>query len=364
MINEDEYLERLVSGIQSVANPTVGTEVNWNEKIGGRQFDVAVRFQIALTRYLVLIEVKNHKRKTEAQDVEAFVTKARDKKADKIIFVNVAGYQEGAMDVARRHSVELFSITFGQAMDLSKTASYVLVSKLSETQAPPTMSLGERQRVNAVVRMMLVYSNGQRHEVPNEPSQMTYYVQRTRCADGRALMDLMSGTLPTPEDNQTIPHRIAVEPAQKIVPPDEYFYPGGELEAIECEVEGRFGRQISGNIRIDPGAFAPPVLYKNALTGEELSFPMHELPLGGACVESSRFYFMDNPLRYFYCAAVRGNLVSWRLVESFQAGELVRSDFSQDMKYARYYIPVTAPKILARLRSRLRELESLSQKKA
>lgn len=366
MLSEDEFLERLVAGIQSVATPATVTDVHWNEKIGGRQFDVVVRFRLALTRYLVLIEVKNHKRKTEVQDVEAFVTKARDKQADKIIFVNKAGYQEGALDVARRHNMELFSITFdAQKLDLSTTAPHLLLSKKSRTGEPvpsPTLFLGERERVNVVVSALLVYANGRQHQIPDEPSQMTYYFKRTRCADGRALMDLVRGTLPTPEINQTVPHRIVVDPPQRITPPDEYFYPRGTITAIECEVEGNYCRSIEGNVRIEPGAFAPPVIYKNALTGEELSFPMHMLPLGNGRVEPSRFYFMENPLRYFYCAAAHGNLVSWRLIESFQAGELVRVDFRQDMKYARHYIPVTDSKIVQRLHGRLRDLEALALK--
>jgi len=361
MLSEDEFLERLVAGIQSVATPATGTEVHWNEKIGGRQFDVVVRFHLALTRYLVLVEVKNHKRKTEAQDVEAFVTKARDKQADKIIFVNKAGYQEGALDVARRHGVELFSIAFdARKLELSATAQYLLLSKKSTKRAivpPPALSLGERERVNSVVSAALVYTDGQWHEVPNEPSQMTYYLRRTKCADGRMLMDLISGNLPTPEVKQTVTHRIAITPPQRITPPDEYFYPEGTISAIECEVEGAYGRPIEGNVSIDPGAFAPPVIYRNVLTSQELSFPMHMLPLGNGRVEPTRYYFLESPLRYFYCAAVHDNVVSWRLIESFQASEFVRCDFRQDMKYAPYYIPVTDPKILKRLQHRLSDLE-------
>lgn len=365
MVSEDEFLERLVAGIQSMATPVANTEVRWNEKIGGRQFDVVVRFQLALTRYLVVIEVKNHKRRTEAQDVEAFVTKARDKQADKIIFVNKAGYQEGALDVARRHGVELFTVAFDeQSLELSTTAPYFLLSETNAASPPPTLSLGEQKRVNVVVSMVLVYADGQRHEVPSETSQMTYYLQRTACADGRTLMDLINDGLPNPEVEQTVSHRIMLTPAQQITPPDEYFYPAGSLTEIESKVEGDYSRSVEGNVRIEPSAFAPLVIYKNILTGEVLSFPMHMLPLGEERVEPLRFYFMESPLRYFYCAAVHDNLVAWRLVESFQAGKLVRSEFRQDMKYARYYIPVTDPKILERLQHRLRDLDNLAGKKA
>ena len=313
----------------------------------------------------MLIEVKNHKRKTEAQDIEAFVTKARDKQADKVVFVNTAGYQEGAIDVARRHSVELFSVTFDERnLELSTTASHLLLSKASgDASSPPILYLGDRQPVTVVVGVVLVYTDGQRHEVPSEASQMTYYLQRTKCADGHALVELVSNGLPDPDIGQTAMHSIVLASAQRITPPDEFFYPAGELAEIECEVKGDYGRPIEGNVRIDPGAFAPLVIYKNVVTGEELSFPMHMLPLGEGSVEPSHFYFLENPLRYFYCAAVKGSLVSWRLVEGFQAGELVRGDFLQEIQYARYYIPVTNSKILERLRHRLVNMGKLGGKR-
>ena len=44
MISDDEYLERLVAGIQAVS--TDGADVRWNEELNGRQFDVVVRFKM------------------------------------------------------------------------------------------------------------------------------------------------------------------------------------------------------------------------------------------------------------------------------------------------------------------------------
>src|SRR3546814_18495417 len=91
MIKEDEYLERVVAGIHAVSSGDA--EVIWNESINGRQFDVVVRFQLGTLAYLVLVEVKNRSRRASAQDVEAFVTKARDQQASKAVFVTVAGFQ-------------------------------------------------------------------------------------------------------------------------------------------------------------------------------------------------------------------------------------------------------------------------------
>src|SRR3546814_15284430 len=113
MISDDEYLERIVAGIHVVTME--GAEVIWNEKINGRQFDVVVRFQVGTLRYLVLIEVKNRSRKVTAEHIESFVTKARDQNASKTVVVSAAGFQSGAVLVAERHGVDLFTVTFDES---------------------------------------------------------------------------------------------------------------------------------------------------------------------------------------------------------------------------------------------------------
>ena len=110
MITDDEYLERVVAAIHAVTSD--GAQVTWNEVIGGRQFDVTVRFTIGTLRYLVVIEVKNRNRPASASDLDGFVLKARDQNANKSVFVTAAGFQEGAKRVALRHGVDLFTVTF------------------------------------------------------------------------------------------------------------------------------------------------------------------------------------------------------------------------------------------------------------
>jgi len=125
MISDDEYLERIVAGIQS--STTTGANVSWNEIINGRQFDVVVRFKLGLLHYLVLVEVKNRTRKAEASDMDAFVLKARDQNANKSVFVTAAGFQEGAKVVANRHGVDLFTITFDASRPaLAKEATLIV----------------------------------------------------------------------------------------------------------------------------------------------------------------------------------------------------------------------------------------------
>ena len=145
MIGEDEYLERIVAGIHAVT--TSDAKVSWNEVINGRQFDVVVQFNLGTLHYLVLIEVKNKKRRASAQDLDAFVTKARDQNSNKAVFVSAAGFQTGAIQVGRRHGVDLFKVSFDEAqLELSTASSYLAIRRRNVLLPPdiaPTLSMGE-----------------------------------------------------------------------------------------------------------------------------------------------------------------------------------------------------------------------------
>lgn len=362
MVSEDEYLERIVAGIQTLTTSGSGAEVNWNEKIDNRQFDVVVRFQLGTMRFLVLIEVKNRTRKAEAKDIDAFVNNARDRRCNKIVFVTAAGYQQGAIDVAKRHGVELFTVTFDDTkVELPDSTTFLNLTKKGHENVAPEFSLGDRTPVTAIVSAALLYADGSVHRIPSDPSQMTYYMGKTRLQDGRLLDAVVrNGQLPHPGIKQKMLHRISVQPSQSITPPDEYFFPAGHIVGIDCTLEGNYGRPLRGNVMIDPGLFTAPVVYTNAFTGEAKSFPIHMLPLGEKRVTQGRFYFIDHPLRYFYCAAVRGRQVSWKLVEAFQNGELFRVNFRQDVKYSCFYIPVANSKITKRLKVRLKVWDALN----
>ena len=363
MISADKYLERIVAGIQSVT--TEGADVRWNEKINGRQFDVVVRFTMGKLVYLVLVEVKNHSRRADAGDLDAFVTKARDQLANKAVFVTAAGFQEGAKQTAQRHGVELFTVTFDETeVELSSTASYLTVPhiKLSGLPAqPPTLSVSEPELTLCFDTVDLVFSNRKRYTMPTEQSQMTYYMAKTLFDDGTSLLDFVQtqrfAAIAVEEKRR---EQIKLPRAKKIQPPDDYYYPTGKLVAMDCQISGVMARGISGTVRIDPNAFRCPVIYTNVLTGEISRFSLDQLPLGNPEITTGSFYFLVHPLRYYHCSAIIGDLVTWKLIESFQNDMLVRSTFTQELQYAAYYIPVTGKAIVSRLERRLADFEALS----
>ncbi|MFD1787582.1 restriction endonuclease [Sphingomonas floccifaciens] len=361
MIKDDEYLERIVAGIHAVSSGDA--EVRWNERINGRQFDVVVRFRLGSLDYLVLVEVKNRTRRASAQDVEAFVTKARDQQASKAVFVTVAGFQEGAVAVARRHGVDLFTVAFDEdTPTLSAATTFIThVNPDYEGDATPSLSLGEPVLVDAIEDAELEYADGARFTVPSEASQMNYYAAKTRLADGRSLGDIMqSAPRRAMAEGRSRQEIVDLSPGVAVEPPDEYHFPAGTLTRVRLTFVARMSRQLSGNIGIEPTSFTSPVVYTNVLSGEETTYTLDQLPLNTEPLVQGGFYLQLHPLRYYHCAKVEGGSVTWRLIESFQNLQLIRGTYTQQEKYGTFYVPVGDTTTVRRLEGRLADYLSLS----
>lgn len=364
MISEDEYLERVVAGI--MATTTAEADVRWNELINDRQFDVSVRFRLGTLNYLILIEVKNRSRKASAADLDAFVTKARDQNASKAVFVTAAGFQSGALSVAQRHGVELFTVSFDKD-ELTFPAQAGSISirnpKYVGPDVEPEICVGSPHLICNIEKIVLNYADGSRAALPTEPSQMTYYVGKSRLRDGRTIADLLDERdFPEPELEQTLEATIKLTPSQRLVPPDEYMFRAGVVSGLKLTLTGTMGRPIGGNVKIDPGMLLPPVLYTNVLTGEVQKFTMDQIPLGRSQITPGGFYFIRHPLAYYHCEAIEGDLIRWNLIESFQNGELISATYTQKSEWAGSYIPVADKKTLKRVKSRLDDYRGRGRK--
>lgn len=362
MIGEDEYLERIVAGIHAVT--TSDAVVIWNEVINGRQFDVVVRFSLGTLQYLVLIEVKNKTRRASAQDLDAFVTKARDQNSNKAVFVSAAGFQAGAIEVGKRHGIDLFKVSFDENQpELSASTSYLAIRRQNvpvPAGVVPTLSIGEPEPVLSIDSIDLILKGGRRYALPDEQSQLTYYAAKTLFDDGSSLQDMLyQQRFPPVELGKSRKESIKLRPARCITPPDTFYLPAGRLQAIDCVISVRNARIISGNVRIEPGAFRSPVIYTNVVTGTVDRFSLDQLPLGTGPVTPGNFYFLLHPLRYYYCARVHEGLVTWDLIESFQSGEKMSGTYTQSIAYAAHYIPVTDKAIIRRLEWRLEDYQAL-----
>jgi hypothetical protein len=103
-----KLFERLVAAIHRAES--AGATVTWNDHINGRQFDVTLRFKQGLYNYLTVVECRDKAAGVPISDVEAFVTKARDAGANKAVMVASSRYDSGCLEVARRHSISLFTL--------------------------------------------------------------------------------------------------------------------------------------------------------------------------------------------------------------------------------------------------------------
>ncbi len=375
MVSDDEYLERIVRGINAFANPDA--DVRWNEKIGGRQFDVVVRFTSGPYRFLLVVEVKDKTRKVSASEIEAFITKADDQLADKKIFVASAGYQSGAIEVAKKHGVELFSVTFlPGTLEDTDDKTFILLKRSKDgsvkfegvarsiVSSEPTLAIGNPTEVNVIDKCKLHYSDGSCRSIPSEPTQMKYYMERSKFSDGRSIHDVIREDTTTPiRDGKRVEKVISIDPPLAITPPDFYFIPAGHVKGVEFSYFSAFARPLTGNAQIEPTSVAPKVEYKNINSGETITMDASALPVADGRIEIDHFYFGYHPLRYFYCDGIDGDVIKFILVESFQSGQLFQATVRQDRKYAWQYMPVRDEDILARLRSRLADYKRLPSKK-
>ena len=355
MTNEDEFLERIVGGIHALT--AKDADVRWNDRIGGRQFDVSVRFKMGPLRYLAVVEVKNRNRKAKAEDLDAFVTKARDQNANKLVFVTAAGFQSGALAVARRHGVEIFTVTFDtDAAAIPQELGVVTIPpKGPGPHAPMHMELSEPILSAVGDEVTVVYASGRRLCLPTEATQMTYYANRTRLEDGRTLFEVIEQPLFNLIEGEVRRCEQDFEPPLRLLPPDRYVLEAGPVTRLEWRLTGESKRWIQGNGLIDPAAFVAPVVYTNALTDEVIRFALHQLPLGLEPMEAGQFYCFQQPLQYIYCSGISGGWARLHIVESFQLGQLFRTTVCVTLPDTRHYVRVRDKQVLVRLKGRLED---------
>ena len=114
---------------------------------------------------------------------------------------------------------------------------------------------------------------------------------------------------------------------------------------------------LSSNATVELTTAKSKVRYTNLTTGENTEVPAHQLPVGGDSFRVGAFYFTYEPLIYYYCDRIDGDIAQFYLVESFQSGELVQALFKLSTNYSRFYIELTDRHIITRLESRLRKLK-------
>lgn len=93
---------------------------------GEYEIDASVEFTIlGGAKFFVLVECRAKKagNRVEREEVLAFHSKMMSLKAQKGIFFTTSGYQKGAIEYARKHSIALVQVVDGKSIYITKGAS-------------------------------------------------------------------------------------------------------------------------------------------------------------------------------------------------------------------------------------------------
>jgi hypothetical protein len=353
-----ESFERIVAAIHLAE--TKGASVTWNKQINGRQFDVVIRFKVGFYEYLTLIECKDYKTPVSVEKVEAFVTKAKDHKANKAIMVSASGFQSGAKEAAIRHNIELYSLR-------------------------QINTLPDEVLTDVFLSFVVVDPFGFRHDsepafiFSRDPNVFQYQLEHIRFTN---YGDLKIGDLirpftqlvhPTPlpgvpeVEEEGFPWKRATETPiksgwrmmdrTKLILPDN----GGEIPVSEF----LFTYWAETVRLINPAGPDPTIFtsfgmqyeYKNELNDEVTLIDPTKLPMGVNTVFEEGKFYAQPQLRNFlyYCEKIDGEFADMLLVRSYQFGQLVRMQMKEPLTSAKGYIEITNEKDIENAQQSLAE---------
>ncbi|PZR14334.1 MAG: hypothetical protein DI539_18960, partial [Flavobacterium psychrophilum] len=115
MATDGKFLEKLVAIVEEVYRSNPETEILRNFKIANvdgakREFDLIIRSNINGFPITIAIECKQYSKKVSVDKIEAFYGKCQGiPEINKKIFVSENGFQQGAIDTAKRYAIELYS---------------------------------------------------------------------------------------------------------------------------------------------------------------------------------------------------------------------------------------------------------------
>jgi hypothetical protein len=327
--------ERLVAAIHH-ALPE-GNEVRWNDSIGGRQFDVTIRFKSGIYDYLCVIECKDYSRRVPVEKVDAFVTKAQNAKAHRAVMVSANGYQSGCVDVAKKHDIKL--LTLSEVLN----CNYDHFIK----ELIPALNVFSVKLVEA--------SSGAEHELDESGGRLSYLMSHIKFIGSEGVS--------TPDD--IIADWQVSNPAIDFKKDNhvEINFKNGTIADIPYETEIEVSALRFQCCLVEAMIPNQPILDNHVMAALHTNVELHDedgvlihatelsnIPLGyDMKVEPGKFYVIPSLDYYYFCESIEGDWISWVLVESYQHGQLVRARGKQEIKYSEHYVEVTDTKILSRL---------------
>lgn len=339
-----ESFERVVAAIHLAE--TQGATVTWNEIIEGRQFDVTIRFKVGFYEYLTLIECRDYNRPVQVEKVEAFVTKARNHKANKAIMVSAHGFQSGAKELARKENIELYSLR-----QINKLPDDILTDIfLSFVVVQPFAFRHRGEPAFVFSRNIDVL----RHQLEN--IRFTGY-------DDLKLGDLifpftqLVHPTPLPDvpdiEKEGFPWKRAtasqVKASWRMMENTKLILPDGAGEIPVSEFLFIYWAETVRLLNlggVDPTVFAmfgKQYEYRNELNNEVVLIDPAKLPLGvNTIFEEGKFYTQPQLKNFvYYCEKIEGEFATILLLRSYQHGQLVRMEIKEPVSTSKDYVEIT-----------------------
>lgn len=249
---------------------------------------------------------------------------------------------------ASRHNLSLLHVRESEEVDLSVfQAEWGGVKPMLQIRAVELeYADGDRKRIADAFRRLRYYAEQIRLE--NEASQVNLdiFLQHNQSFLTDGSLDVFRWA------------RILCPPQTCVIAPDDGEIPLKPLLAVHVLAGVAETPQIISPRLFEPDLLRPPVTVKDVLTGKERVFQRHDLPLGVDTKFEVGEFYERSPIGFYYCESVEGNLVTLILVESFQMGKLMQARLAIDIRYEKYYLPVTDETTLQRLRRRFEQYTS------
>jgi hypothetical protein len=341
-----EKFERLVAAIHRLEMK--GAVIKWNDKINGRQFDVTVRFESGPYKYLTVIECKNYTLPVKAEKIDSLVTKAKDAGADKAVMFSACGFQSGAIEVAKRHCIPLFSL-----------------SQLDHI--PDEMLAPEFMEYIQVYDVVIVQPDGVRYLFPEESMKLHYYINETiinnlienisisklirfyeNKLDGRGLDDVLD-------------YGVKFEPFGVAIFPKTERKKPILVHSVCWRMVNRVGRPLKEPRGLDPAIFTTPYQIKDELSGNVRYIKDYEIQDDNVTsVVVERFYRLRN-IGIYYCDEICNDIAQMIMLESYQHGRFIQVVFTARLEDICGYVEVTDVQELDRLRWRLEQFRTMEK---
>src|SRR4029077_2186948 len=345
-----KVFEKLVAAIHR-AEP-MGGKVKWNVKINGRQVDVTVRFRAGSYDYLTVVECREKGSPLKAAEVDAFVTKSSDAKANKAIMVSSSGFQEGCFSVAEHHGVELFTVQ--EVRDLPKDL-------LEKSLLTPALN----------IHSFSLVCGDENIDLPEQRNILPFLLKAAFIENDsykvniERIIDDLYFQLAGSAAREAKSFRVELPAGSRVSLPD--IKSGNTLEAICLPIRALsfkyqliMARYYSGE-GLDPRIAHTRYEFRNAISGEGKAYTPRELEVGFDTVFKPGVFYVDVHTEFcYFCNRVEGNLITLTMLEGYQHGRHLQATFSVLRENAKSYVEITDKTEVARLKAMLRTLRARS----